>query len=134
MCKYIKNNQNGLTLLEVLLSLVLLTIIILFFSTMFIQSNLTNSRTESLMDATYVAQKCMEKVVGGTKVDEEPCALDEYLSDHVYAGKVDTYYVVLTVSENTEGNLANVSVFRSKEEKEKGTNPESYIQTILKNP
>jgi len=61
--KHIKrNNENGLTLVEVLVSVVLLTIIITIFINVFIQSAKTNMTSEKIVDATYLAQTEMEKI------------------------------------------------------------------------
>lgn len=55
-------NENGLTLIEVLASVVLLTIIITIFLNVFIQSAQTNSTSEEVVDATYLAQTEMERI------------------------------------------------------------------------
>jgi len=55
-------NENGLTLVEVLASVVLLTIIITIFLNVFIQSAKTNTTSEEVVDATYIAQTEMERI------------------------------------------------------------------------
>src|SRR5699024_10249125 len=55
-------NENGLTLVEVLASVVLLTIIITIFLNVFIQSAKTNTTSEEVVDATYLAQTEMERI------------------------------------------------------------------------
>lgn len=55
-------NENGLTLVEVLASVVLLTIIITIFLNVFMQSAKTNTTSEEIVDATYLAQTEMEKI------------------------------------------------------------------------
>lgn len=57
-----QKNENGLTLVEVLASVVLLTIIITIFLNVFIQSAKTNTTSEEIVDATYLAQTEMEKI------------------------------------------------------------------------
>ncbi|MGE7665099.1 type IV pilus modification PilV family protein [Ureibacillus composti] len=58
----ILNNNRGITLIEAIVSLLLITIILISFYGMFIQSKKTNSNAESISDATYLAQTEMEKV------------------------------------------------------------------------
>lgn len=61
--KHIKRmDENGLTLVEVLVSVVLLTIIITIFLNVFIQSAQTNTSSEEIVDATYIAQTEMERI------------------------------------------------------------------------
>lgn len=55
-------NENGLTLIEVLASIVLLMIIITIFLNVFIQSSQTNSISGDIVDATYLAQTEMERI------------------------------------------------------------------------
>ena len=63
-------NEYGLTLIEVLASVVLLTIIITTFITIMIQSTQINYTSETMVDATYIAQTEMEKVYSKTKQEQ----------------------------------------------------------------
>ncbi|MFC4386282.1 prepilin-type N-terminal cleavage/methylation domain-containing protein [Gracilibacillus marinus] len=56
------SNQKGLTLVELLASIVILSIIIVTFTTFFIQSAKTTSMSSDITDATYVAQTEMEEI------------------------------------------------------------------------
>ncbi|MDN7227021.1 hypothetical protein QWY15_06880 [Planococcus sp. N064] len=66
MKKYIKNN-NGLTLVELLASTVLIMLILSTFLMMFAQSAKTNVASETIVDSTYTAQTEMEKIYGLSK-------------------------------------------------------------------
>jgi prepilin-type N-terminal cleavage/methylation domain-containing protein len=55
-------NNRGLTLIEVIASLVIISIILLSFLGLFIHSKKTNVSSEGIQDATYEAQKAMEKL------------------------------------------------------------------------
>ncbi|MFJ7182437.1 prepilin-type N-terminal cleavage/methylation domain-containing protein [Lysinibacillus xylanilyticus] len=59
-----KNMQNdkGFTLIEVFASLILITIILLSFFGLFIQSNKTTKTSSTIIDSTYLAQTEMENV------------------------------------------------------------------------
>lgn len=53
-------NDRGLTLIEVIASLVIISIILISFLGLFVQSKKTNVSSEGIHDATYEAQKAME--------------------------------------------------------------------------
>src|SRR5690606_4259205 len=55
-------DERGVTLIEILASIVLLTILITMMFNVFIQSATVNKTSEKIVDATYVAQTYMEKV------------------------------------------------------------------------
>lgn len=61
MKKTIKNDK-GFTLIEVFASLILITIILLSFYGLFIQSNKTSKTSSTIIDSTYLAQTEMESV------------------------------------------------------------------------
>lgn len=56
------HNEKGLTLIEVVASIVILTLIITSFTMMFIQSAKTNKTSENIIDSTYYAQVEMENI------------------------------------------------------------------------
>lgn len=60
--KKLFNSQGGFSLIEVVASLVIITIILLSFFGLLIQSNKTGKSSEQIIDATYLAQKEMEKM------------------------------------------------------------------------
>ncbi|MGJ7920537.1 hypothetical protein [Neobacillus sp. LXY-4] len=55
-------SDKGVSLVEILASIVILSIIIISLITMFIQSSRTNSVSKNMMDATYVAEANMEEI------------------------------------------------------------------------
>lgn len=61
-----KNNvlksQSGLSLVEVVASIVILMMIVLSFFGLLIQSNKTGNSSEQIIDATFLAQREMEKM------------------------------------------------------------------------
>lgn len=60
--KFSLKEKEGMTLIEVLLSIVILSIVIVTFLTMFVQSARTNKYSEKMLNATYTAQTEMEKI------------------------------------------------------------------------
>lgn len=56
-------NEFGISLIEVIASILILTIILISFFSLLIQSNRTNRLSESIADATYIAQMEMENLI-----------------------------------------------------------------------
>ena len=56
------NQEQGLTLVEVIASIVLISIILLSFMGLFMQSNKTTATSGDIVNATYIAQKEMENI------------------------------------------------------------------------
>lgn len=59
--KNLLSSNKGLTLIEILVSIVILGIIVVSFITLFIHSARTNTISEKMLDATYIAQTQMEE-------------------------------------------------------------------------
>ncbi|WP_155590366.1 hypothetical protein [Lysinibacillus cavernae] len=55
-------NEGGFSLIEVVSSLILITIILLSFFGLFIQSNKTSKTSSTIVDSTYLAQNEMENI------------------------------------------------------------------------
>lgn len=55
-------NEKGLTLVEVLVSITILSIIVVTFLTFFIQSSKTNNVSQKISESIYVAQTEMEEI------------------------------------------------------------------------
>ncbi|MDL4841681.1 type IV pilus modification PilV family protein [Aquibacillus rhizosphaerae] len=64
-------SSKGMTLVEILASIMILSIIVVTFLTLFIQSARTNSISEDIMDATYVAQTQMEEIYNLSTTSEQ---------------------------------------------------------------
>ncbi|WBF56089.1 prepilin-type N-terminal cleavage/methylation domain-containing protein [Lysinibacillus sp. JK80] len=56
------NREHGLTLIEVIASIVLISIILLSFMGMFLQTSKTTATSDDIVNATYIAQKEMESI------------------------------------------------------------------------
>ncbi|MGG3450843.1 type IV pilus modification PilV family protein [Domibacillus aminovorans] len=137
MNKRMKKNMSndGMTLIEILLSIVILTIVVLSFSTMFIQSARTNQQTESRMDATYVAQTCIEEVIHKSIENSTICPVTKAVTpvqgyDQTYQGTVDVFYVNINIA--NQSGKAIVKVFRSEEEADQNQNPQAQMETIIR--
>ncbi len=62
MNKNIIRNQKGITMLEILIAITILSILVTSFFSAFIYSAKVNKITEETTDTTYIAQKCMEEL------------------------------------------------------------------------
>jgi type II secretory pathway pseudopilin PulG len=56
------SSEKGITLIEILASLVILSIIIVSLLSMFIQSSKTNNVSKRMVDATYLAETYVEEI------------------------------------------------------------------------
>lgn len=73
------SGEEGMTLVEVLASIVLLSLIITTFLSFFIQAAKTNNRTDAVNEATFIAQEQIELLTyyATTKTVEETLDLME---------------------------------------------------------
>lgn len=69
-------NEFGISLIEVIASILILTIILISFFSLLIQSNRTNSLSESIADATYIAQMEMENLY---TISEDKNNIDDFV-------------------------------------------------------
>ena len=61
-CKKLIQNNKGFTLVEILVSIVILSIIVGAFMSMFVYATKANVTTQELVDTGYIAQTCMEEL------------------------------------------------------------------------
>lgn len=116
--------EDGLSLIEVVASIVLLAIILLSFYYMFVQSAKTTRTSEDIIEATYIAQTEMEKLYTLTKGKSIPANFETKVfpeygvgvksqnSLKVYHFENETHkdiYIFLTV-EAIGGNLTRVLI------------------------
>jgi type II secretory pathway pseudopilin PulG len=59
-----RGNDKGLTLVEILASIVVLSLLIISFLALFLNSAKSISKTEDIIDSTYVVQSKMEEIYG----------------------------------------------------------------------
>ncbi|RNF40885.1 type IV pilus modification PilV family protein [Planococcus salinus] len=65
--RYCLRKEKGMTLVEVLASVVLISLILMTFLMMFAQSARTNIASENIIDSTYIAQTEMERLYSVSK-------------------------------------------------------------------
>lgn len=74
--KNILYKRKGMTLIEIIISLALLSIILVPFLTMFVQSAFTIKKSEVVLDGTYVAQRVMEDIYNDSQDETIPIPPD----------------------------------------------------------
>ena len=88
-----QHNEKGFTLLELLVSVVLLTIVVGALLSMFVTSTKTNITSAEVVDEGYMAQKHMEKIYSLGK-DKSVSEIADHLfySGYGYNSKIDIDY------------------------------------------
>jgi type II secretory pathway pseudopilin PulG len=115
--------KKGTTLIEIIVSLALLTIISISFLTMFVQSANSNSKSENIISATYLAQIAMEDLYSLSKsysLNDSVLQLSNrgYAktviisgSDYNFTISRDGYYILIQLRDSSySGNLVKVVV------------------------
>lgn len=96
--KYMKN-EMGMSLAEILASIVILSILLFFFLGMFINSSKVNVKSEEVIDATYIAQTEIENLYAvsiQTKLADRETEILDVLGlgyTHISGGPGDPYLV-----------------------------------------
>ncbi|MFS0822523.1 type IV pilus modification PilV family protein [Bacillus sp. 1P02SD] len=79
-------NQSGITLIEVLASIVILSLIIVTIVPMFIQSSKANNLSKSITESTYLAESEMEEIIQLNTKSASPSLseLSKQMNDYGY--------------------------------------------------
>lgn len=130
-----KINESGLTLVEVVASIVIITLIITSFLTMFIQSAKTNKASEKTINSTYDAQVEMENIYAISKdysLNQRESGMNQlsYTTiDSILYSKTQNgkYFEARLTLENNELVRVIVRVYNNEEEKKL----EAQMETLL---
>lgn len=104
------SSEKGLTLIEILASIVILSIIIVSLISFFVQSARSNSLSENVMDATYIAQTSMEEISNLISTSTSLANLSEPLvkkngytrvgtSGNLYEKTFQKHYIYIEITE-----------------------------------
>lgn len=120
MQKLLKN-EKGLTLIEVLASIVLLSIVIVSFLSLFPQISNFNESTEENLQAAAVAKE-VRVLVKESSTNQHPQEFSftnertgPYNGVYIYEGQHNEFHVVIEVDENPfnmNGNIQNLYKFK----------------------
>lgn len=136
-------NDDGMTLVEILAALVILSILILSFLALFGQSAKQNKNSEQVMDATYIAQVYMEDIYAISSKYTFELGLIEMKNDalnygtytaldddiHIFKVSKDGYFIeieLVKLSGEREGELL-VKVYDALDE----TKLKAQMETVL---
>ncbi|MCH1626587.1 hypothetical protein [Fredinandcohnia quinoae] len=137
-------SEKGITLLEVLTSIVILTIIVITFLSMYIQSASTNNVSKDILDTTYIAQSEMEAIYNINKNEINitdglsriqnglgyRLIRGDYNADFNFYKIVNDYYILLSIqAEGNESELYKViiNIFNDSSMSQK----EAQIETLF---
>ncbi|MFP3324076.1 prepilin-type N-terminal cleavage/methylation domain-containing protein [Planococcus sp. SIMBA_160] len=143
LCKFL-SNKDGFTLVEVLASIVLLTLILTTFLMMFAMGAKTNVASEAIFDSTYEVQNELEKIIELSSrpavsekrlfiIQEElgynrqPNLLESGVDWGVLSKDVQQYKMNIYL-EKTEARLIRVLVELVEEP---NTHPKAQMETVL---
>lgn len=143
-------STKGLTLIEVLLSIILISIILFSFFTFFIQSAKTGKTSEEVVDATYLAQVEMERVYEHSRKGDFNYGIVELIkvseldpdsnykqltfsNPYVFKKKIDDSYIELKLTQHSDSSMSNIviSVFEQDFELVNNQRPRAKMETIL---
>lgn len=119
--------SQGFTLIEILVSITILSIIIIAFLTFFMQSANTNAQSEETLDATYVAQSQLEEVYNISLNHERKDAGEELEKLGYTAGSSETEGSFFTVVKDS----FHISIQLRKTEKDSHL---TNVLVVVKNP
>ena len=121
--KSLVKSNTGSIFIEVLISLILISMLLLTFMSMFVTSANVNKRSRDVLDATYSAQdlmeylydlslsKTLETTVGDLRSSILSDSSYEDLDDEeVIRGKYDDLDVAITITDKEDEQLTLVSV------------------------
>jgi prepilin-type N-terminal cleavage/methylation domain-containing protein len=109
-------SEKGVTLIEILVSIVILSIIVVTFLSMYVQSAKTNRISENILDSTYIAQTQMENIYNLSTSGSFSEGLDMLKNDdfnfnevtcnnkYCFEKQANGYYVMLTITSNNNVN------------------------------
>ena len=135
-------NNNGLTLVEVLVSIILISLVLFTFFSFLIQSAKTGKTSEEVVDGTYLAQLEMEKLYEVSRKEDFNSGIDEIVNsltykqitsttqdEYVFEKSIDGKNIKLKLKEHSYPGMSYlvIEVF----DQENGTRPRAKMETIL---
>lgn len=139
--KKIISNENGVTIVEVIASFVLLVVVVSSFFMLYVQTAKTGKSSETIVDATYLAQTEMEKIFKKSTEDRNNPGLNLAMIKESLAFKpvdlsstapvlfqksASSYLIILKIRENKNNTLKNIVI-----EVTEGTKLKSKMETVV---
>lgn len=114
MILFLKKQQSGFTLIEVIASIVIITIILLSFFPFFINTAKTTKTSNDIFDATYYAQREMETLYGMSQnnqfINVEKTIIEDGLPPAVSQADKIYYYQIIPGSSRTYEKLGDKTI------------------------
>ncbi|MDN6292380.1 MAG: prepilin-type N-terminal cleavage/methylation domain-containing protein [Tetragenococcus halophilus] len=100
-----RKNDAGVTLVELLAAIAILSIVVTAFLAFFIQAAETNNRTNKLNEATFLAQEEMELITSYSTDDYSAQEVkDRFFSGEIYPKNSNGYVIEAVLTEPTNDN------------------------------
>src|SRR5690625_2953976 len=115
LSKHDFTNEDALTLAEVLASIVILTIVLILFSSIFTQSWKSTNRSEANIDATFLAQIEMENMYAFSKNVTLNERDDEMVNELGYQAKADEEEWKVFEKELVSGQVDSIIKFKEED-------------------
>lgn len=144
--KEMKNNNEGYSLVELLVSVLLLTIIVVAFLSVFQYATRNNITSGQVVDQGYVAQTCMEDIIDSSNTEPDFDALivamtteydtytkiDGTITEHIFTDTRDDYPIKIIMKEDAYTSSEDlVSVFVGVYEDSSYSRPVANVQNII---
>ncbi|QZY56975.1 pilus assembly FimT family protein [Crassaminicella profunda] len=125
----IRIGKNGFTLIEILITVVLLEIIAITTTTILFQLNKINIKTSKTYEINQVAHSYMEEIkCNHLTIDDKNYSIEELQNKEINFFK-DQYQIILTVSNDSYNGLYNV-ILQIKDKNNNICILESYINFL----
>lgn len=131
-------DERGLTLVEVLAGVVILSLIFVSIVNMLNQSARANKTSEEIIDATYITQREMETIYKLSKEGKNLDALTDYMKQpneanwEVYHKNVNDHLLLEIKKDDSDKPMVRIVVTAYEVEDLAKTNPKAKMETLLK--
>lgn len=131
-------DEKGLTLVEVLAGVVILSLIFVSIVNMLNQSARANKTSEEIIDATYITQREMETIYKLSKEGKNLDALTDYMKQpneanwEVYHKNVNDQLLLEIKQDDSDKPMVRIVVTAYEVEDLAKTNPKAKMETLLK--
>lgn len=138
MCDNKWCDEKGLTLVEVLAAVVILSLIFVSIVNMLNQSARANKTSEEIIDATYITQREMETIYKLSKEGKHLDAITDYMKQpneanwEVYHKNVNDQLLLEIKQDDSDKPMVRIVVTAYEVEDLAKTNPKAKMETLLK--